>query len=604
MKPEPRYQPGDKIGGRYQVHQSLMGSMGEVYLCLDLEQNYPLALKTFQFRFLKRQKVQDAFYTEVATWVALEKHPNIVRCFYMDNIDGRPFMFLEWIASDESLGTDLRSWLRQGRISTKLAILFVMDICNGLIHAQKKAPGIVHRDLKPENVLIAQGQVAKITDFGLASIIKVSDLTIPDTSQTDGGRQSMVGSRGVVGTPAYMAPEQWRSEEPDVRTDIYAIGCVLYESLTRKLPYMANNLEGFLRAHLTSPIPLVPPELDCPEGIEHVIARCLAKRREDRYAHVDDLLADLTRVFAEHFEEAPRILKAAGGYTAIDYNYRGVTYDKLDRYTEAISDYTRAIELDSSFFLAYNNRGATYERLRRYDEAIMDYTSAIQLTPSLSQAYYNRGNVFSKRKKSEEAIDDFTRSLQLDPELMRAYINRGSEYYGIGRYEEALADFTEAINLQPNYAKAHVNRGVVYDSLRNYDKAIEDYSQAIHITPDDPAVYYNRGLTYTNMSRYDLAAEDFTKVIELNPEDSSSYYLRGLCYAELGRVDEAIQDHYTVISMNISPGVTALNQGTILFNQGKLEEALVQFREAVLHGERRGEQWVVFVDNRLNSGNR
>jgi tetratricopeptide (TPR) repeat protein len=522
----------------------------------------------------------------------------------MDKIDDRPFMFLEWIASDETLGTDLRSWLRQGMISPKLAIQFVMDVCNGLTHAQKKAAGIVHRDLKPENVLIAQGQVAKITDFGLASIIKVSDLTIPDGAQADGGRQSMVGSRGVVGTPAYMAPEQWRSEEPDLRTDLYAIGCILYESLTRKLPYMANNLEGFLRAHLTNPIPAIPPELDPPPGIDTVIARCLAKRREDRYACVDDLLADLTRVYAEHFQEAPRILKASGGFTAIDYNYRGVTYDKLDRYTEAVSDYSRAIELDPSFVLAYNNRGATYERLRKYDDAIMDYTSAIQLTPSLSQAYYNRGNVFSKRKKSEEAIDDFTRSLQLDPELMRAYINRGSEYYAIGRYEEALADFTEAINLQPNYAKAHVNRGVVHDSLRNYDRAIEDYSQAIRITPDDPAVYYNRGLTYTYLSRFDLAADDFTKVIELHSDDSSSYYLRGLCYAELGRVEEAVRDHQHVVEMNISAGVTALNQGAILFNQGNLQEALVQFKDAVLHGERRGEQWVAFVENRLNSGNR
>ena len=79
MNAKPRYKPGDRIGGRYQVHQALMGGMGEVYLCLDLELNIPLALKTFQQRFLTNPKVCKAFENEVATWVALEKHPNIVR---------------------------------------------------------------------------------------------------------------------------------------------------------------------------------------------------------------------------------------------------------------------------------------------------------------------------------------------------------------------------------------------------------------------------------------------------------------------------------------------------------------------------------------------
>ena len=115
MKLQSRYQPGDKIVGRYQVHQALMGGMGEVYLCLDLEQNYPYALKTFQTRYLGDSKrLGVAFEQEVATWVALEKHPNIVRCFWMDILDNQPFMVLEWIASDESRGTDLRSWLRRG----------------------------------------------------------------------------------------------------------------------------------------------------------------------------------------------------------------------------------------------------------------------------------------------------------------------------------------------------------------------------------------------------------------------------------------------------------------------------------------------------------
>ena len=146
--------------------------MGEVYLCLDLKWNSPFALKTFQARYLPNAKLRDSFEREVATWVALEKHPNIVRCFYLDVIDDRPFMILEWIASDESVGTDLRSWLRKGPLDPRLSLGFAIDICRGLSYAARKMPGIVHRDLKPDNVLIAQGPIAKITDFGLAKVFQ------------------------------------------------------------------------------------------------------------------------------------------------------------------------------------------------------------------------------------------------------------------------------------------------------------------------------------------------------------------------------------------------------------------------------------------------
>ena len=105
MKPQPRYQRGDRIANRYQVHQALLGGMGEVYLCLDLEENLPYALKTFQQRYLTDpQRLRQAFEQEVATWIALEKHPNIVRCFYMTTLDRQPFMVLEWIAGEEGRG--------------------------------------------------------------------------------------------------------------------------------------------------------------------------------------------------------------------------------------------------------------------------------------------------------------------------------------------------------------------------------------------------------------------------------------------------------------------------------------------------------------------
>src|SRR5690606_21457407 len=122
---------------------ALMGGMGEVYLCLDLKTIQPYALKTFQQRHMTSSaKFSQAFENEVATWVALEKHPNIVRCFYLKVLDARPFMFLEWIAGDESQSkADLRTWLKRGPLDLRLALDFSLDICRGLQYAQQKQPG-------------------------------------------------------------------------------------------------------------------------------------------------------------------------------------------------------------------------------------------------------------------------------------------------------------------------------------------------------------------------------------------------------------------------------------------------------------------------------
>ena len=207
-----RYQPGDKIGGRYKIHRVLMGGMGEVYLCRDLKTRERFALKTVKTRWRNNPKLRQAFEAEVGTWIALEKHPNIVRCFELQTLDYRPFIVLEWVTNDRNSGTDLRSWLRRGPLDLRLALDFTIDICQGLIYADQKQPGLVHRDLKPENILIGRGPVAKITDFGLAKVIQEAELVITKAESTSSKRQSLLSVEGVVGTPPYMPPEQWRGE--------------------------------------------------------------------------------------------------------------------------------------------------------------------------------------------------------------------------------------------------------------------------------------------------------------------------------------------------------------------------------------------------------
>jgi serine/threonine protein kinase len=165
---EARYRKGDEVGGRYLVHNALAGGMGEVYFCLDLQTNCPLALKTLQPQYLNNAKMRTYFACEAGTWVALEKHPNVVRCFHMETVDNIPFLFLEWVAAEQGYRADLRDWLnRRGPLEPRRALEFTLNVCRALRHAQKKVPSFVHCDIKPANALVDEGQLAKLTDFGL-----------------------------------------------------------------------------------------------------------------------------------------------------------------------------------------------------------------------------------------------------------------------------------------------------------------------------------------------------------------------------------------------------------------------------------------------------
>jgi serine/threonine protein kinase len=166
MQPAATYKRGDIIDGSYFVHKALQGERTEVYLCLDLDSNLPVALKTLPARDINDARKMDAFYAEVTTRVSLGQHLNIVHCFLLDTSGRRPFMVMEWILGNEGYENSLRGWMRRDTLDLKQSLDFAIQICRGLIHSVDKVPSIVHGALKPGNILVDKIPVAKINDFG------------------------------------------------------------------------------------------------------------------------------------------------------------------------------------------------------------------------------------------------------------------------------------------------------------------------------------------------------------------------------------------------------------------------------------------------------
>lgn len=578
---QPRYHPGDLIGGRFHVYQVLRGGMGEVYLCLDLQDDMPFALKTFQQQFLGDSRVFDNFQHEVATWVALESHPNIVRCFYMDYYDNIPFMLLEWVAGEEDKGTDLQSWLRHGPLDMRLALDVMIHICNGLIHANQKQPGIVHRDLKPANVLVAQSRVAKITDFGLAAIIQNTRVALTPSDPSSGALQSIIGANGAVGTPLYMAPEQWAAGKVDARTDIYAMGCILYQVLTARPPYLVQSSNKSLEQifaeyqymHEQAGTPRVPDHIPMASYINRVINQCMMKSPSDRPSSVEEVLQALTWIYQQQYQEAPRKPVMEHGMIASNYNSRGLTYIALGRNREALEDLNRAIELEPlpSF---YSNRGAALHNLERYQEALADYDYAIAQNPTDGTIYTNRAITYMMIDEYEAALADYNRAIQLNPARPKPHTNRGILLAAMGRIEDALADMTQAIRIDPNYVGSYIGRGTVLLEQGRFEEALEDFTRAMQFDPHNDYIYHQTATIYLHLDRYEEAIACYTRAIEFNPSYAEPYSHRASIYMQQGRQQEALADLNRAIELNPNDVGSYINRSNIYGDMQRMPEAL------------------------------
>ncbi len=273
---------GVVVAERYKIIEALgRGGMGAVYKVEHTRIGKLLAMKLLTGELSRNPDVVRRFKLEALT-VSKLSSPNTVQVFDFGASEGLTYLVMELVNGDD-LGRTLRSqgpmpWSRVGRI--------IIQVCSSLAEAHQK--GIVHRDIKPENVMLVRARdgtdIAKVLDFGLAKL------------REGEGLNDITSQGAIVGTPYFMAPEQIKGESVDARTDIYALGAMMYRALTGHYPFNGTTPMAVFTKHLTE-APVAPvdraPDLDIPMGINRLVLKALSKSAEARFQKVEDLQARL-----------------------------------------------------------------------------------------------------------------------------------------------------------------------------------------------------------------------------------------------------------------------------------------------------------------------
>jgi tetratricopeptide (TPR) repeat protein len=526
------WQIGDQIEGRWDVFNILEGGAGVVYIVYDRAIQESFAAKTFRDEIFARSPLIAArFEREALAWVSLDVHPNVTEARMVDKIRGKPFLFLEYVS-----GGDLAGWIGSPRLTEDVpqVLRFAIQFCDGMIHVLSK--GIrAHRDIKPRNCLITSDGVLKVTDFGLAKLI--DDDFCAGTINTTHHNFNL--SATTMGTCTHMAPEQFKNaKEVDLRADIYSFGVMLFQMVSGNLPFNSDNWNDLEQMHQTR----VPPLLTCTDAnLAKLIQTCLAKDPNSRFSDFTQLRNRLSSIYQEVVGTPPAEPVKGPALTALQWNNKGSSLDKLGKHRESIACYDSAIRLNPRFASAWFNKGVSLLESGQPAEALTCYEKALELDPKSDRAWSNKGIVLKTMGKSTEAINCYNHALAINSRYPNAWINKGVILRAVGKPEEALECYQRALHLNPKDENGWTNKGNILYDLGRLEEALDCYERALALNSNLDRAWMNKGIVLNAIGQNEAALNSFTCAIKVNPLLGQAWLLRGVTLMRVfERYEEAL----------------------------------------------------------------
>ena len=602
------YPPGTRIGQYEIASRPMMGGMGVVYFALDYgNDGRPVALKTFRPEFLPDRAARDRFLREGTAWIELGSHPHIVRCYKVEYIDPTAFLVLELIAKEQNMpDASLRSWLIPGRpLPLEQALLFALQIARGMQYATEKIPGFVHRDLKPENILVGADRLSgtninrlRVTDFGLVKTIASGDTSVATTNVGEFKPNQVQFTYGV-GTPLYMAPEQWKGEPVGIYTDIYAFGCLLYEVFCGHAACKGTTSTELQTSHCTGNLQSIPRTL--PKDLESLLANCLSLKPASRYQVWGEIIRGLESAYSLRSRQTiPRVSNdmslshAEGAQAGWSFIAIGFSYLNLGIVDKAILNFVKARSL-----------GQKEKDLNLEGAAI----------GNLGTAYRNRGDINQSLECFLQALEVYTITGNKNEEcavlcnLAMSYTIQGNTHHAIAFYERSLLIARETKNnraeaiIMGGLGNAHQDLGNLPQALDYFERSLE-VSQQIQNIRGEGIAFGNIGNVYEEMGDYSRAIEFHERALKID-QGLGDRRLEGADLGNLGNAhwklnafDKAIM--YYELQLNVTKetgdslgtATALLNLASLYFDLGKYGQSLPLAQESAQVFARIGSPYV------------